>query len=82
MGQALDESGELLGPEIFGDSMKDVFNKVQDKHRDAAEIRLRKLRESVSELENKYDDEAREIVRKIDTKLGSGWAKQLADVLD
>jgi hypothetical protein len=42
MGQALDESGNVLG-EAFGNTKREVFDKLQAAHANAAEIRIRKL---------------------------------------
>ncbi|NOX49199.1 MAG: hypothetical protein GXP16_01515 [Gammaproteobacteria bacterium] len=81
MGQAFDESGDLLG-EAIGKTKREVFDKLMAEHgEEANELRIRKLQESVKEIEGKFDTEAREIVRKIDEKLGSGWAKELAEAL-
>lgn len=82
MGQALNEQGEVLG-KAFGDTKTEVFDKLMAAHGEQAhEFRIRKLRDSVDEIEAKADEDAKDIVRRIDAKLGSGWAKELADALD
>lgn len=42
MGQAFDASGQVLG-EAVGETKRDVFDKLIEKHPDAAEIRVRSL---------------------------------------
>lgn len=42
MGQAFDREGNVLG-EAFGETKREVFDKLQADHRDAAEIRIRSL---------------------------------------
>lgn len=44
MGQAFDQDGNVLG-EAFGETKRDVFNKLMAEHPDAPEIRIRTLRE-------------------------------------
>lgn len=42
MGQAFDSNGNVLG-EAFGDTKREVFDKLTSAHRDAHEIRIRSL---------------------------------------
>lgn len=42
MGQAFDRDGNVLG-EAYGDTKREVFDKLMAQHRDAAEIRIRSL---------------------------------------
>ena len=42
MGQAFDDGGNVLG-EAFGETKREVFDKLMAKHGDAAEIRIRSL---------------------------------------
>lgn len=41
MGQAFDRNGNVLGEEVFGDTKKEVFDKLNEQFKDAAEIRIR-----------------------------------------
>ena len=81
MGQAFDASGNPMGDEVLGDSMKEVFEKVIDQNKDAHEIRLRKLHESIDEITSKADESAKDIVNRIDLRMGAGWCKKLAEAL-
>lgn len=45
MGQAFDRDGNVLG-EAFGDTKRDVFEKLQKEFKDAAEIRIRSFYKS------------------------------------
>lgn len=42
MGQAFDRNGDVLG-EAFGDTKREVFDKLMAAHKDAAEIRIQSL---------------------------------------
>ena len=64
MAQAFDDEGRALSPEIIRDSPKEAFDAILEQHMDAAEYRVRKLRESVSD-ECKFDL----IVEKLDAIL-------------
>ena len=48
MGQAFDKDGEMLN-EAYGQTKRDVFDKLIEKHPDAAEIRIRSLHEGLPE---------------------------------
>lgn len=50
MGQAFDREGNVLG-EAYGDTKREVFDKLMRDHGDAAEIRIRSLEERLSEAE-------------------------------
>lgn len=54
MGQALDKDGRVLG-EAEGDSAREVLEKLQLKHRDAAEFRIQQMREKVAAAEAAQD---------------------------
>ena len=54
MAQAFDDDGNPLGPEIFGNSMHEALDKVLEQHMDPAEVRVRKLRQSIPD-EQKLD---------------------------
>lgn len=49
MGQAFDRDGRALG-EAFGDTKREVFDKLMAAHKDAAEIRIRSLDGPSAEL--------------------------------
>lgn len=82
MGQAFDEKGNSLGPGVIGDTKTEVLEKLEELYLDSAEVRIKKLHAAVDEIENQFDDTAKDIVRTIDAKLGHGWTKHLADSLD
>ena len=52
MGQAFDREGNVLG-EAFGNTKREVFEKLQKEHADAHEIRIRSL---VGKIENQQED--------------------------
>lgn len=52
MSQAYDREGAELGPEHFGDSLKEAFNKANEAHPEADKIVTRKLPESGHRLTN------------------------------
>lgn len=82
MGQAFDTDGNALGPGVFGDTRAEVLDKLEELYPDSAEVRIKKLHAAVEDIEGQFDDTAKDIVRKIDARLGSGWTKSLADVLE
>ena len=47
MAQAFDDDGRALGPEIIRPTLEQAFDDIRSKHEDAAEYRVRKLRESI-----------------------------------
>ncbi len=47
MAQAFDDDGRALGPEIIRPTLEEAFDDIRSKHEDAAEYRVRKLRESI-----------------------------------
>lgn len=51
MGQAFDRNGNVLG-EAFGDTKRDVFDKLNAEFKEAAEIRVRSLIDKAKELES------------------------------
>lgn len=50
MGQAFDEHGRVLG-ETFGDTKREVFNKLMEKFPSAHEVRIRSLQEKLDAAE-------------------------------
>ena len=46
MGQAFDESGNVLG-EAYGDTKREVFEKLNEAHPNAAEMRIKSITEQV-----------------------------------
>ena len=72
MAQAFDEKGNPLGPELFGDTPQEALESVLEKHMDAAEYRVRKLRESIPD-EEKFSiisDRLERIEAKLDALIG------------
>jgi hypothetical protein len=82
MGQAFDEHGNSLGPTVIGETKGEVLEKLEELYPGSAEVRIKKLHAAVEEMEAKGDELSREIVRRIDARMGAGWAKQLAEALD
>lgn len=51
MGQAFDEDGGALGPGITGETRREVFEKLMEMYPDSHEVRIKRLRDSVDEVE-------------------------------
>jgi len=82
MGQAYDGDGNRMGEMVFGDSLKEVADKLLDEHAGAAELRIQKLRGSIDEIEGKNNLTAQDIIKRIDAKLGDGWCSNLMKALE
>lgn len=72
MGQAYDEDGNLLG-EAEGKTKKEVFDKLQAAHANAAEIRIKSLMKQIREeeskvpLEHQLIQDVRDIIKQRDS---------------
>src|SRR5438876_46986 len=51
MGQAFDDRGNPLGPGVFGDTKRDVFDKLQNLHPAAHEYRIKSLNDRLDDEE-------------------------------
>jgi hypothetical protein len=62
MGQALDEHGNVLG-EAFGQTKREVFDKLEAAHTNAAEIRIRSL---MAQIESPDEDCDRSLAQRVE----------------
>jgi hypothetical protein len=56
MGQAFDRDGNVLG-EAYGETKREVLDKLELMHPTAEEIRIKTLRDKVAEVEQKRDSQ-------------------------
>jgi hypothetical protein len=58
MGQAFDEGGRPLGPGVFGETKREVFDELLKRHPDAHEYRIKTLKDKLDEEAAKLREEA------------------------
>lgn len=57
MGQAFDERGNPLGQGVFGETKREVFDKLTNLHPDAHEYRIKTVKDKLDEEEAKLREE-------------------------